>query len=202
MLFHCYYQLFILPAAVNQQAISFDTCLLLTCSCANLVEMFPLLTTAVNNNHDDNNNDEDDDKYDDSNNNNKVKALVKFLSRWRLICQQVYGALSAVILDIAFREVCASQLGEFVCTRYNSVFSSLLRCAHLSICRDSNTLSVVNFCGMAYIHAVPYGFGSRCVLFKLVVVSREYLQNFGKQSHEISSFDWLTGDLNQHPRSE
>ena len=63
-------------------------------------------------------------------------------------------------------------------------------------------LSVMRFFGVAYIHAVPYGFRSRYVLFKLVAIFPKYLQNFSKQSHEISSFHWLTGDLNQDPKSE
>jgi len=63
-------------------------------------------------------------------------------------------------------------------------------------------LSVMCFFVVACIHAVPYGFRSRYVLFKLVAVCPKYMENFSKQSHEISSFYWLTEDLNQDAKSE
>jgi hypothetical protein len=63
-------------------------------------------------------------------------------------------------------------------------------------------LSVMRFFGVACIHAVPYGFRSKFVLFKLVAMFRKHLQNFSKQSHDVSSFHWLKGDLNEDPTSE
>jgi hypothetical protein len=55
--------------------------------------MFSLLITAVNNNYyddDDNNNNNNNNDYEITIKQQTVKALVRFLSRMRLICQQVY----------------------------------------------------------------------------------------------------------------